>query len=62
VEVRWARRGLYKFFDLCIEYTQHSKTQNLDKAGSFAGNFSDRFSGQDAFRNNLRSVIFEPVE
>jgi hypothetical protein len=38
--VDWARRGLYKFFDLCIEYAQHDRTANLDRIGSFESNFA----------------------
>lgn len=62
VDSQWARRGLYKFFDLCIEYSQQSNTQNLDSSGSFVGNYGFKFTGQNDYKNNLRAVIFLDVE
>jgi len=60
--VHWVRKGLRKFFDMCLPYVQQANTQNLDGLGSFDGNFGKVYRGRDEYLEELRKVIFFEVE
>lgn len=61
--VQWVRKGLRKFFDMCLPYVQQASTQNLDGLGSFDGNFPKVYRGRDEYMEELRKVIFfEPEQ
>ncbi|CAG9319447.1 unnamed protein product [Blepharisma stoltei] len=61
-ELYWARRGMYKFFDMSFEFLNQADTKDLEIAGSFVGNFSLNYSKAEAHKEELRKVIFEGVE
>ena len=59
---KWVRKGMRKFFDMCLPYVQQSSTSNLDSQGSFTGNFAKVYRGRDSYLEELRKVIFSEVE
>ena len=58
IDMKWIRRGLKKFFDMKFEYVQHSKTKNLDRLGSFAGNYP-KLSGTSESEILRHTIFFE---
>eukprot|EP00361_Fabrea_salina_P001476 CAMPEP_0202430446 /NCGR_PEP_ID=MMETSP1345-20130828/3886_1 /ASSEMBLY_ACC=CAM_ASM_000843 /TAXON_ID=342563 /ORGANISM="Fabrea Fabrea salina" /LENGTH=1162 /DNA_ID=CAMNT_0049041933 /DNA_START=84 /DNA_END=3572 /DNA_ORIENTATION=+ len=58
IDMKWIRRGFKKFFDIKLEYVQQSNTKNLDKLGSFAGNYP-KLSGTSESEILRHTIFFE---
>ena len=58
----WGRRGLFKIFDLDYGFTQHRKFANFDEVGSFTKNNLNMFKGNEAYKNQIRQIMFQDVE
>ena len=55
--INWARKGMYKFFDMYLSFVQHSENSNINQTGSFTQSFLSSTS-----KEKLRFFIFKELE